>query len=125
MQYDKLRQLFKNRSNCYADSEEVIQAMDENGFIDTVKEALCLGLLDENKELSYEEKNTIFERAKRIVDSEQLTWKKKYDLIFSHEISQQFDFDYYDPDCGYEDDVRAFMNALEDYMKVEAVVSKF
>lgn len=125
MQYDKLRQLFKNRSNCYASSEEVIQAMDEEGFIDTIKEALSLGFLDDDKELSYEEKNTIFERAKRIVDSEELTWEKKYDLIFSNEISDQFDLDYYDPDCDYEDDVRAFMNALEDYMKVEAVVSKF
>ena len=34
----KLRQLFKNRSNCYADSEDVIQAMDENCFIETINE---------------------------------------------------------------------------------------
>jgi len=34
----KLRQLFKNRSNCYADAEDVVQAMDENCFIETVKE---------------------------------------------------------------------------------------
>jgi hypothetical protein len=34
----KLRQLFKNRSNCYADADDVIQAMDENCFIETIKE---------------------------------------------------------------------------------------
>jgi hypothetical protein len=34
----KLRQLFKNRSNCYADAEDVVQAMDENCFIETIKE---------------------------------------------------------------------------------------
>jgi beta-N-acetylglucosaminidase len=38
LEEDKLRQLFKNRSNCYADSEDVIQAMDEDCFINTVKE---------------------------------------------------------------------------------------
>lgn len=36
----KLRQLFKNRSNCYADAEDVMQAMDEDCFIETVNEAL-------------------------------------------------------------------------------------
>ena len=34
----ELRQLFKNRSNCYADAEDVIQAMDEDCFIDTINE---------------------------------------------------------------------------------------
>ena len=38
LEEDKLRQLFKNRSNCYADSEDVIQAMDEDCFIKTIKE---------------------------------------------------------------------------------------
>jgi len=38
----KLRQLFKNRSNCYADAEYVVQAMDEDCFIETVNEALRL-----------------------------------------------------------------------------------
>jgi hypothetical protein len=34
----KLRQLFKNRSNCYADTEDVVQAMDEDCFIKTINE---------------------------------------------------------------------------------------
>ena len=38
----KLRQLFKNRSNCYADAEDVVQAMDEDCFIEAVNEALRL-----------------------------------------------------------------------------------
>jgi hypothetical protein len=40
MEDQKLRQLFKNRSNCYAASEEVIQAMDEDRFTETVIEIL-------------------------------------------------------------------------------------
>lgn len=42
MEEQKLRQLFKNRSNCYADADDVIQAMDEDCFIKTVNEALHL-----------------------------------------------------------------------------------
>ena len=37
---EELRQLFKNRSNCYADADDVIQAMDENCFVETIKELL-------------------------------------------------------------------------------------
>ena len=40
MKEEKLRQLFKNRANCYADAEDVIQTMDEDCFIETIKEAL-------------------------------------------------------------------------------------
>lgn len=40
MDEQKLRQLFKNRSNCYADADDVVQAMDENCFVETVKEVL-------------------------------------------------------------------------------------
>jgi hypothetical protein len=34
----KLRQLFKNRSNCYADADDVVQTMDEDCFISTINE---------------------------------------------------------------------------------------
>lgn len=40
MDEQKLRQLFKNRSNCYADADDVVQAMDENCFVETVREFL-------------------------------------------------------------------------------------
>lgn len=40
MDEQKLRQLFKNKSNCYADAEDVIQAMDEDCFVETVNEVL-------------------------------------------------------------------------------------
>jgi hypothetical protein len=42
MEEQKLRQLFKNRSNCYVDSVDVVQGMDENCFVETVNEALRL-----------------------------------------------------------------------------------
>lgn len=48
MEEQKLRQLFKNSSDCYADTEgeEVIQAMTEERFIKTLTEA---GLLNKEK----------------------------------------------------------------------------
>ena len=41
---EKLRQLFKNRSDCYADMEDdsVVMAMSENGFIEVMNEALSI-----------------------------------------------------------------------------------
>ena len=33
MEEQKLRQFFRNNSNCYADSDDIIQAMDEDCFI--------------------------------------------------------------------------------------------
>jgi hypothetical protein len=42
MEEQKLRQLFRNRSNCYVDTDDVVQGMDENCFIETVNEALRL-----------------------------------------------------------------------------------
>lgn len=62
-------------------------------------------------------------KANRIYNSE-LSWEDKYDLIFSENISMQvfaeIDLNYYDPDMDYEDDVRAFMKALNE--KVEILV---
>ena len=62
----KLRQLFKNRSNCYADAEDVVQAMDEDCFIETVNESLRLFAVsgrseqlkgDEHKSAEWRSKN--------------------------------------------------------------------
>lgn len=39
---EELKQIFKNRSNCYADSDEVIMAMDEEQFINVLKELKIL-----------------------------------------------------------------------------------
>lgn len=65
----------------------------------------------------------IYFKAKEIYESD-MTWEQKYDLIFSEEISSQVYFDYYDPDCGYEDDVIAFMGAFKEYIqnKLEKVI---
>lgn len=54
--------------------------------------------------------------AKAIRDSG-ADWETKYDLIFSDDISVAVrrtgvGFDYYDPDTSYEEDVRAFVDAL-------------
>lgn len=65
--------------------------------------------------MNYEEKNKIYNRAKRIITSD-LDWKEKYNMIFSEEISHKFSLNYYGPDTSYEEDVLAFMNALDEYM---------
>jgi radical SAM superfamily enzyme YgiQ (UPF0313 family) len=59
----------------------------------------------------------IHERAKRIVSSD-LSWKDKYNMIFSDDVSGKVIhlFDYYDPDSDYDDDVIAFMNGFDEYM---------
>ncbi len=71
--------------------------------------------------MNYADKNKIFERAKKIIASD-LPWNEKYNMIFSDEVSGQFSLDYYDPDMDYEDDVRAFMSALEEHMKTELII---
>lgn len=73
--------------------------------------------------MNYEEKKKIYERAKRIIASD-LEWEEKYDMIFSEEISRKFSLDYYDPDTSYEEDVMAFMNALDEYMRKQDIISK-
>ena len=73
--------------------------------------------------MDYQEKVKIHERAKRIVASN-LDWDKKYDMIFSAEVSYNFHFDYCDPDCGYEDDVLAFMKGLDNYMREQKIISQ-
>jgi hypothetical protein len=53
--------------------------------------------------------------AHKIVDSD-LSWKAKYDLIFSDDISMKVKLDYYDPDTSYEEDVYAWMTAFDEYL---------
>ena len=73
--------------------------------------------------MNYEEKNKIYETAQRVVTSD-LEWQDKYDMIFSDGISSMFSLDYYDPDTSYEEDVMAFMNALDEHMKKQHIISK-
>lgn len=73
--------------------------------------------------MNYEEKKRIYERAKKIIASD-LEWQEKYDMIFSEEISRKFSLNYYDPDTSYEEDVMAFMDALDEYMIKQDIISK-
>lgn len=66
--------------------------------------------------MNYQEKSKLYDKAKNIIASN-LPWDEKYDFIFSKEISHNFSLDYYDPDTSYEEDVMAFMNALDQYME--------
>jgi len=58
----------------------------------------------------------ISREAREIANSE-ADWETKYDLIFSADISQTIfflgiSFDYCDPDSSYEEDVMAYVNAI-------------
>lgn len=55
-----------------------------------------------------------------VVFESSATWEIKYDAIFGlkipHTIEEAgFNFDWYDPDMDYEDDVTAFINAIKEF----------
>ena len=43
---EELKQVFENNSNCYADSDEGVMAMDKERFIETLKELKILPIHD-------------------------------------------------------------------------------
>lgn len=60
----------------------------------------------------------IAEYARAVSTNESLSWEERYGLVFSSHCSLRVfamdpSFAWYDPDCGYEEDVRAFVRALE------------
>jgi len=94
-------------------TDEILTLVDD--VIEATKESI------DEVELSYEEKVSIYEKAKRIVASD-LAWNEKFDMIFSKEISRKIDFDYYYPDGDYDEDVIAFMNGFDEYMKKQEII---
>ena len=60
------------------------------------------------------------DKVQGIVKSKNLNWKQKYKIIFSEEISKKIftiaEINYYDPDTSYEVDVKAFAEALNDWV---------
>jgi hypothetical protein len=89
----------------------------EETFLKRLEEEL--DTLSDN--LTYLDKLKIYERAKRIVNSD-LEWKDKYDMIFSDEISRKFDFYYIDYGSGYQDDVMFFMSSFDKYMEKQKII---
>lgn len=67
-----------------------------------------------------------FDRAGNMCnwDHDDTIWGKLYDKIFSEDVSRKVwkmfpDFDYYDPDASYYEDVHAFVSNFVDYAKEE------
>jgi len=73
--------------------------------------------------MDYIELKQLHKRAKRIIASD-LEWNQKYDLIFSEEMSDKVKFDWYDPDMDYEDDVMAWMNGFDEYMRIQKIIAQ-
>jgi len=69
-------------------------------------------------EKSIEFIQSIYDKAKKIYEAEDLDDEEKYDMIFSDEISRKVSFDYYDPDTSYEEDVAAFMRGFEEHIEI-------
>lgn len=72
-----------------------------------------------NTNSAFDELVFLHKEVNRIFDST-LPWETKYDLIFSEFISRRISsiihLDYYDPDTSYQEDVTAFVNALNEKM---------
>lgn len=71
----------------------------------------------------YQELLNLNNKIQRLMneDEEEVNWELKYDLIFSEEVSRKVfslireigtSLEYYDPDSSYEEDLRAFSEAL-------------
>lgn len=64
---------------------------------------------------------TLAIELREVLDDDELEWKQKYDLVFQthrHKIEPALEdaglnLEYYDPDTSYEEDVRAYVYALE------------
>jgi len=60
-------------------------------------------------------------KVNEIYDNDDLDWEEKYHKIFSDKISIKvfslITLNYYDPDTSYEEDVTAFVNAFNEYIK--------
>lgn len=81
---------------------------------------------------NYRELVNINNKVQRLVNEEEVDWEMKYDTIFSPNISRKVfalmkqlnvNFDYYDPDTSYEEDVRAFTDALDNKVEELAKIS--
>ena len=59
--------------------------------------------------------------AHEIINSN-LSLNVKYDLIFSDDMSAKVKLDYYDPDTSYEEDVLAWIGALDEYLKYNNIL---
>lgn len=58
-------------------------------------------------------------RAAQTICESEATWKTKFSLVFSEYLSGELqdlsvDFDWYDPDTTYEEDVLAFCRAINE-----------
>jgi hypothetical protein len=73
-------------------------------------------------QLPYELIQSIRHYIEGILQDKTLSWEEKYDRIFSASVSSKiFDTiilpDYSDPDCGYKDDVMAFVKAVDKWLE--------
>lgn len=55
-------------------------------------------------------------------DHDDIIWSKLYDKIFSEDVARKMwnmfpDFDYYDPDASYYEDLHAFVSSFVDWAK--------
>lgn len=85
-----------------------------------------------NIDNNYLELVKINNKVQRLVSENEIDWELKYDTIFSPNISRKVfalmkelnvSFDYYDPDTSYEEDIKAFSDALKDKVQELSKIS--
>lgn len=73
--------------------------------------------------MSYQKLVKLNQRIQNLIQENNISWETRYEIIFSSQVSKQIFtyfkeigivFDYYDPDTSYEEDVKAFADAVND-----------
>lgn len=80
-----------------------------------------MSILSEAKEIKFHLRQLVTE-MQEVLDDSDLHWETKYYVIFSAKNtkvvpalrSAGLSLDYYDPDTSYEEDARAFVNAVKE-----------
>ena len=65
------------------------------------------------------------EQTEKIFEDDRLSWETKFNVIFKLKVGDRIkelgiDFYWVDPDCGYREDVTAYVQAVRD-IKAEAI----
>lgn len=91
----------------------------------TISEERYLELIEIEKRVLMEDNdeyklNIIIDKMDKIMNNDKYTWGDKYKRFFGpgglcNDLKQIYpDFDWYDPDSSYEEDVCAFYNAVKE-----------
>lgn len=103
---------YQKTSDLKHDSDEIIEEL--QNIIDQIEQAIKDNLDTSGAKSGEKFLREVYETCLGIFEDTNLDWEAKYDKIFSIRKEYCVNFDYYDPDTTYEEDVTAFMNAFKE-----------